>query len=40
MTGHLLGAAGGLEAVATVKSIINNRIAPLINYKNPDPDVP
>jgi len=38
MTGHLLGAAGGLEAVATVKSIVNSKIAPTINYKNPDPD--
>ena len=38
MTGHLLGAAGGLEAVATVKSIVNNKIAPTINYKNPDPE--
>ena len=38
MTGHLLGAAGGLEAVATVKSIINERIAPTINYTNPDPE--
>jgi 3-oxoacyl-[acyl-carrier-protein] synthase II len=36
MTGHLLGAAGGLEAVATVKSIVNSRIAPTINYNNPD----
>ena len=38
MTGHLLGAAGGLEAVATVKSIVHNKIAPTINYKNPDPE--
>ena len=38
MTGHLLGAAGGLEAVATVKSIMNERIAPTINYNNPDPE--
>ena len=38
MTGHLLGAAGGLEAVATVKSIMHQKIAPTINYKNPDPE--
>ena len=38
MTGHLLGAAGGLEAVATIKSIVNSKIAPTINYKNPDPE--
>ncbi len=38
MTGHLLGAAGGIEAVATVKSIMHKRIPPTINYKNPDPE--
>jgi 3-oxoacyl-[acyl-carrier-protein] synthase II len=38
MTGHLLGAAGGIEAVATIKSIMNERIAPTINYKNQDPE--
>lgn len=38
MTGHLLGAAGGVEAVATVLSLINNRIPPTINLTNPDPE--
>lgn len=38
MTGHLLGAAGGVEAVACVLSIINGVIAPTINYQQPDPD--
>ena len=38
MTGHLLGAAGGIEAVATVKSIINGIVPPTINYNTPDPD--
>ena len=38
MTGHLLGAAGGLEAIATVKSIVNQIIPPTINYETPDPE--
>jgi 3-oxoacyl-[acyl-carrier-protein] synthase II len=38
MTGHLLGAAGGIEAVATVLSIVNNKIPPTINLDNPDPE--
>jgi len=38
MTGHLLGAAGGIEAVASVKTILEQVIAPTINYNTPDPD--
>ncbi len=38
MTGHLLGAAGGIEAVATVLSIKHNTIPPTINLTNPDPE--
>ena len=38
MTGHLLGAAGGIEAVASVKTILRQIIPPTINYKTPDPD--
>jgi 3-oxoacyl-[acyl-carrier-protein] synthase II len=38
MTGHLLGASGGIEFVATVLSICNNKIHPTINYEDPDPD--
>jgi len=38
MTGHLLGAAGGIEAVASVKTILHQTIPPTINYETPDPD--
>lgn len=38
MTGHLLGAAGGVEFVACCLSIRDNVIAPTINYDYPDPD--
>ena len=38
MTGHLLGAAGGIEAVSLVKSITSQVIPPTINYETPDPD--
>ncbi|WP_221563821.1 beta-ketoacyl-ACP synthase II [Alkalihalobacillus sp. TS-13] len=38
MTGHLLGAAGGLEAVLSIKSIENNIMPPTINYETPDPE--
>ena len=36
MTGHMLGAAGGVEAVATVLSIDNSIVHPTINYETPD----
>lgn len=38
MTGHLLGAAGGIEAVATVLALNNDLIPPTINLTNPDPE--
>jgi 3-oxoacyl-[acyl-carrier-protein] synthase II len=38
MTGHLLGAAGGLEAGITVLAIQKQLIPPTINYQTPDPD--
>ncbi len=37
MTGHLLGASGGLEGVITVLSIFNDIAPPTINLENPDP---
>ena len=36
-TGHLLGAAGGLEAVATVKALHTGIVPPTANLENPDP---
>lgn len=36
MTGHMLGAAGGVEAIASVLSIENNIVPPTINYETPD----
>jgi 3-oxoacyl-[acyl-carrier-protein] synthase II len=38
MTGHLLGAAGGVESVITVLTIVHGQIPPTINYEVPDPD--
>ena len=38
MTGHLLGAAGGIEAVASVKAILEQTLPPTINYDTPDPE--
>ncbi|EHC13804.1 MULTISPECIES: beta-ketoacyl-ACP synthase II [Fischerella] len=38
MTGHLLGGSGGIEAVATVLAIANDRLPPTINLENPDPE--
>lgn len=38
MTGHLLGGAGGIEAVAAALAIHSGQLPPTINYDNPDPD--
>jgi len=38
MTGHLLGAAGGVEFIACVKSLETGVLHPTINYEVPDPD--
>jgi 3-oxoacyl-[acyl-carrier-protein] synthase II len=39
MTGHTIGAAGAIEGIITVMSIVNNIITPTINYDEPDPDL-
>ncbi|MGB4205152.1 MAG: beta-ketoacyl-ACP synthase II [Bacteroidales bacterium] len=39
MTGHLLGAAGAVEAVATVLSIVNGIVPPTINHFTDDPEI-
>jgi 3-oxoacyl-[acyl-carrier-protein] synthase II len=38
MIGHLLGAAGAVEAIATVLSVSENKVHPTINYETPDPE--
>lgn len=38
MTGHMLGAAGGVEAVFSVLALKNGLLPPTINYENPDPE--
>ena len=38
MTGHMLGAAGGLEFIAATLSIRDQIIPPTINYCTPDPE--
>ncbi len=38
MIGHLLGAAGGVEAIATIKTIEEGVLPPTINYETQDPD--
>ena len=38
MIGHALGGAGALEAVASIKTILDGEIHPTINYETPDPE--
>lgn len=38
MTGHLLGAAGGVELIAAALSVYHQVLPPTINYETPDPD--
>jgi 3-oxoacyl-[acyl-carrier-protein] synthase II len=38
MTGHLLGAAGGVEAVFTAMAMVEGVVPPTINYQDPDPE--
>ncbi len=39
MTGHLLGAAGAIEALATVLAVKNDIAPPTINFETPDPEI-
>jgi 3-oxoacyl-[acyl-carrier-protein] synthase II len=39
MTGHLLGAAGAIEAIATIMAVVNDIVPPTINFKVPDPAI-
>ena len=39
MTGHLLGAAGAIEAIAAILAIEHQTVPPTINYKTPDPEL-
>ena len=39
MTGHLLGGAGAVEAIATVLAVVNNIIPPTINHFTDDPEI-
>ncbi len=38
MTGHILGAAGGIEVIVSALAIHENKIPPTINYQTPDPE--
>jgi len=38
MTGHLMGAGGGIEAIATIQSIKTGIVPPTINQEHPDPE--
>jgi 3-oxoacyl-(acyl-carrier-protein) synthase len=38
MVGHMFGAAGAVEALATIKAVETGIIPPTINYETPDPD--
>jgi 3-oxoacyl-[acyl-carrier-protein] synthase II len=39
MTGHLLGAAGAIEAITTIMAIVHDLVPPTINFKIPDPSI-
>ena len=39
MTGHLLGAAGAVEAIASIMAVVHDIVPPTINFRNPDPAI-
>ena len=39
MTGHLLGGAGAIEAIASIKAVMHGIIPPTINHTTPDPSI-
>jgi 3-oxoacyl-[acyl-carrier-protein] synthase II len=39
MTGHLLGAAGAIEGIASILAVRDNVVPPTINHRNPDPEI-
>ena len=39
MTGHLLGAAGAIEAIAAILAMVNETVPPTINHFTDDPDL-
>ena len=39
MTGHLLGAAGAIEAIACIMAVRNDTVPPTINHVTPDPEI-
>lgn len=39
MTGHLLGAAGAVESIATILTVVNDIVPPTINHFTDDPEI-
>lgn len=39
MTGHLLGAAGAIESIASILAVVNNVVPPTINFEENDPEI-
>jgi 3-oxoacyl-[acyl-carrier-protein] synthase II len=39
MTGNLLGAAGAIEAIAAIMSVVHDIVPPTINFNTPDSDI-
>jgi len=39
MTGHILGAVGAVEAIATIMAVVHDIVPPTINFRYPDPAI-